>query len=147
MKTSTFESAFNSHVLNFLGPDHKTIFIAVEPAPASRPRISRWGAYYGKNYENYRKQARAFLSDIDGEATSQPLAVVMEVIVSKPKTTKRSSPRGDVDNYAKGPLDSLTEHGGFWDDDDQITCLSVVKRFAEADEQSGIYIHYAQRKD
>jgi Holliday junction resolvase RusA-like endonuclease len=56
-------------------------------------------------------------------------------VCRKPKTTTRSWPRGDVDNFAKAVLDAITRSDWGWDDDDQILELKIIKRFAEADEQ------------
>lgn len=140
-------SDFSSHVLKFLGKDYQEIFLPVEPTPASRPRVSKWGTYYGKNYERFRREVRDYLHDhVSGEPDDGPLVVFLEFVVSPPKTTKRETPRGDVDNYAKGPLDSLTSHGGFWHDDDQIVSLGIHKRFKKPDEEAGVHIYYAKAR-
>jgi Holliday junction resolvase RusA-like endonuclease len=142
-KTSTSKSDFASHVRKFLGASAITVFLAVEPTPASRPRVSKWGTYYGKNYEKFRRDVREVLADAGSNTKiSGPIYAVLEFVVTPPKTTKRDFPRGDVDNFAKGPLDSLTSNGNFWDDDDQIIGLAVTKRFALPDETPGIHITY-----
>jgi Holliday junction resolvase RusA-like endonuclease len=147
-RTSTFKrSDFTSHVLKFLGKEYREIFLPVEPTPASRPRVSKWGVYYGKNYERFRREVRDVIHDMDlSDNLKGPLVVLLEFVVSPPKTTKRDYPRGDVDNYAKGPLDSLTSHAGVWDDDDQIVTMSVHKRYAADGEEAGIHIYYAQAR-
>ena len=48
--------------------------------------------------------------------------------VQKPRTSKRTNPRGDVDNYFK-TLDVL--NGIIWEDDDQLVAASMRKRFGE----------------
>lgn len=143
-KTSTSKSAVSllEHVKQFLG-DYTTVFLPVAPVPASRPRVSKWGTYYGKNYEKFRREVRDILAETTGSPIEGPLHAVVEIIVEPPKTTKRDYPKGDVDNYAKGPLDSITSHGGYWSDDDQAVSLFVIKRFA-VDEQAGIYIHFTK---
>lgn len=147
MTTSTYKrSSLTDHVLNYFEEDYKYIFLDVEPTPASRPRVSKWGTFYGKNYERFRREVRDFLIDYEGLSTDTPLVVLMEIIVTPPKTTKRDYPRGDVDNFAKGPLDSMTHSEKFWKDDDQILSLFVTKRFAEEGEAAGIHIYYAHSR-
>ncbi len=106
------------------------------PVPASRPRVTRWGVYYTKTYETWRKLAEAatppgslFLD------ASIPLLVVVSSVVQKPKTGKLSRPKGDVDNYAKAPLDTITKSGGYWHDDDQLVHLLSSKRYAQPGEE------------
>lgn len=110
--------------------------IDVAPVPASRPRVTRWGTYYGKTYKNWMKNAAESLAKQDDEfwLFREKCAVFLEIVAERPKTTKRSEPRGDVDNYAKAALDAITKTEMVWDDDDQVVALFVSKRFAETDE-------------
>lgn len=146
-KTSTYKSELVTHVRKLLGAAALTVTLNIEPVPASRPRVSRWGTYYGKNYEKFRRDVRDILTDHNGQPLSGPINTIVELVVSPPKTTVRSFPRGDVDNYAKGVLDCMTSAGKFWGDDDQIVSLFVAKRFAQPGEQPAIHIHYAEAKD
>lgn len=112
------------------------------PTPAARPRVGRWGTYYPKSYTNWMKNAapqvkgarRFYEKDV-------PLVVIVETIAAKPKTTEREWPRGDVDNYAKGPLDVITKSEKVWEDDDQVVALLTTKRYAEAGEEPRSVIH------
>jgi Holliday junction resolvase RusA-like endonuclease len=142
--TTTSTSDLATVVRQFLGAAALTITLNVEPVPASRPRVSKWGTYYGKTYEKFRKEAKNQLFDHNGEKIEGPINALIEVVVTKPKTTKREYPRGDVDNFAKGPLDSLTSHANVWEDDDQIIGLAVFKRFAEPGEPAAVHVHYAK---
>lgn len=45
----------------------------------------------------------------------------------------------DLDNLAKAVLDALTQDG-WWRDDSQISCLTIMKRWAEASERPGCSI-------
>ena len=71
---------------------------------------------------------------VDERFTDTPLyqdvSLDVEVVcrVKKPKTTKLTCPRGDVDNFAKGVLDSF--NGIIWDDDKNIVRLVVQKEWA-----------------
>jgi len=69
----------------------------------------------------FRKEFRPLLSD--------RLRVSAFFLVTKPKTSKLSHPRGDIDNYLKALFDSCNEL--VWRDDVQITELGeVVKKFS-----------------
>ena len=91
-----------------------------EPVPASRPRVSRYGTYYGKAFQEevseFRKEFRPLLSD--------RLKIEAFFLVKKPKTSKLNHPRGDIDNYLKALLDSCNEL--VWRDDVQITEFDEV---------------------
>jgi Holliday junction resolvase RusA-like endonuclease len=117
-----------------------SISIAINPVPASRPKVSRWGVYYGKRYAAWKKLAESNIKLHDEVPIDGPCLVVMETVVERPKTSKRAYPVGDVDNFAKGPLDVMTNSERFWKDDDQVVGLSVFKRFAEPGEKPGTYV-------
>ncbi len=102
------------------------VVLPVAPVPASRPRVTRWGTYYGKRYTQFRKDAADAFDQMDlWEPILGEIAVHIEFFVKRPKTTKRTSPRGDIDNYTKAILDSA--NGRVFNDDDQITKLTAKK--------------------
>jgi Holliday junction resolvase RusA-like endonuclease len=109
------------------------VVVPGNPVPASRPKVSRWGVYYGKRYTAWKKHAETNTPKGPGEILG-PLTVHVECVVEKPRTSKLTHPKGDADNYAKGPLDVLTRVGGYWHDDDQIVRLLSIKRFADPGE-------------
>lgn len=116
------------------------IFIPVLPVPASRPRISRYGNYYPKGYTEFRKQMFKFLQGYRDKFSIEPDAqfeVTLEIICKKPKKPTNEYPRGDIDNYAKGYLDSLTYAQVWWEDDIQVTKLNLTKRYQEEGEDYG----------
>lgn len=120
----------------------RQFFFEVTPVPASRPRVTRWGTYYGKRYQQFRVDMENALKFTQLEPLAGDLWIELEFIIPRPKSTKRKIPVGDIDNYVKGPLDSMTKHGGFWRDDDQIVHLEASKRFRKEDEKHGIRIRY-----
>lgn len=114
--------------------------ITIKPVPAARPRVSRFGTYYPKNYANWRKAAQKLADDWSGEYINGPVFLFIEVVSEKPRTSKLVAPLGDVDNYAKGAMDILTKTEKVWKDDKQVVGLAVFKRWAEAGEKPGTYL-------
>lgn len=109
------------------------VVLRCNPVPASRPRVTRWGTYYGKTYKAWRELADRELPAAP-RCASGHLHVELEFAVRRPKTTKRTNPRGDVDNYAKAMLDAMTKKN-YWGDDDQIVSLLCTKRFTSEGEE------------
>ena len=74
-----------------------------DPVPASRPKVSRWGVYYGKTYKTWKEAAEKHLpaGDLDLSPTD-PVLVVIIAVCKRAKTSKAAFPKGDVDNLAKG---------------------------------------------
>ena len=126
-----------------LGTPTLGVSFCLNPVPASRPKVTRWGVYYGKNYTAWRKAAMELIKE-STDTIDKYCTVLVEQIVLKPKTSKKDFPRGDVDNYAKAPMDILTKKK-FWTDDDMVTFMGSSKRFADPDEEPrtevSIYVH------
>lgn len=147
--TSRLYQAVREAVQEFVPRKLRDFWLAVPPVPASRPRVSRWGTYYAKGYEAFRKASKAYVQKhCPAMPTDKPLVVLLELIIPRPKTSERDYPRGDVDNYSKGPLDTITpktdELVRIWHDDDQIVFLVAAKRFAESDDEVGVMVEWAE---
>lgn len=106
----------------------------IDPVPASRPRVTRWGTYHLKTYKNWLEAAGTYLKTTGAKIPEGRLHVALEFVCRKPKTTKLVTPKGDIDNYAKAPLDAIT-HADIWPDDKWIVSLYATKRFAELGEE------------
>lgn len=132
-----------------LGEPTLQVTFRLNPVVASRPRVTRWGVYYGKNYTAWRKAAMEHIKESTDTVTDF-CTVLVEQIVQKPKTSKKKYPRGDVDNYGKAPMDILTKKN-FWTDDDIVTGMWSAKRFAGKDEEPRtevtIYVHKEPKQD
>tara|TARA_R110002020_G_scaffold206535_2_gene411885 strand:- start:940 stop:1338 length:399 start_codon:yes stop_codon:yes gene_type:complete len=103
--------------------------LPIAPVPASRPRVTKWGAYYGKRYTQFKNEAADLIPAMySGLPLTGPLRALITFYCKRAKTTKREYPRGDVDNYAKAILDSA--NGKLYVDDDQIIQLTVTKQYA-----------------
>ena len=110
--------------------------------PASRPRISRHGNYYPKGYTDFRKEIYRFFKGLEKEEVDADsrFRVDLEIICYKPQKPSNDYPRGDVDNYAKAYLDSITFAQLAWEDDIQVVELNVTKRYQEEGEDYGAYL-------
>jgi Holliday junction resolvase RusA-like endonuclease len=121
--------------------------VKIEPAPASRPRISSRGTHYSKRYTKFRKNFKYCLliglKDAEIKRTDLPLEGELEVEYifrcRQPSSPSHPYPRGDVDNYAKAVQDSL-ESGGLFGNDSQITRMAVEKQYAPKGEDGWIEI-------
>jgi Holliday junction resolvase RusA-like endonuclease len=93
--------------------------------------VSRWGVYYPASYKNFRKVLKQALEDqLDERGCARvcwPCDVGIVITCPKPKTTKLPFPKGDVDNFAKGVLDSANKV--LIDDDWMVRCLIVMKQW------------------
>lgn len=117
--------------------------IDTKPVPASRPRVSKWGTYYAKTYRNWRDEASKLLqlARAEVEPRQGPLMVFTEIVYPRPKTTKRTYPQGDNDNYEKAAWDVITRDERWWNDDDQIVLNVTLKRYTEPNETPGTRLH------
>jgi Holliday junction resolvase RusA-like endonuclease len=140
-------SQFRDQLRAICGAGLVSLFLDVAPHPASRPRVTRFnGVYYGAPYKRFYDAARKRLEELAGDRqpTDAPLIMFAEFLVEKPKTGKLDYPRGDTDNYAKGPLDAMKKVARFYGDDNQIVGLLAFKRYAAPGEEPGVHIDYAE---
>ena len=119
----------------------------INPVAASRPRVSKFGAYFTGPYKRFRSAAAIIINRILGRnftPMSGKLAVDIKCYVTRPKSTKLEYPRADVDNYSKAILDSL--NGKLWDDDSQIIALFISKQWASPDEEGYFVVEIEEVK-
>lgn len=111
----------------------------INPTAASRPRVSFKGghAYFTGPYKRFREEMVDLVPQVIGDHTpyTGDISVTVEFMAKRPKTTKLSSPRGDIDNYAKALFDSL--NGKAFDDDKQIVIAHLRKSWTESHEEEG----------
>ncbi len=128
-------------------------FLPGAPLPAPRPRFrvitTRGGqsfvsTYYDKKYKTFLEEAPvAIRQRANRHATKNPsapllplegpLEMVAHFYIERPKSTKRDTPRFDIDNYLKGLMDAMTK-AGVWNDDDQVAKVLAKKSFWTPDE-------------
>ena len=124
------------------------LFIPVKPVPASRPRISRYGNYYLQGYADFRKEIFRFFQTLKKKPVKDKVSfeVTLEIICSKPKKPTNDYPRGDIDNYTKAYLDSITYAGLAWEDDIQVVRLIATKRYQKDGEDYGAILTIRELK-
>lgn len=66
-----------------------------------------------------------------------PVRITVAALFRKPKTSKLSAPRGDLDNIQKGLWDTMTKAGHWWVDDNQIVDSYTTKAWAEEGDPEG----------
>lgn len=128
--------------------DVRMFHLPIDPCPASRPKFTPYGATYSKNYNKFRQRAKRVVAKLETEREkiTGPVAIIIENVVLRPPTGRKLWPRGDVDNYAKGPMDAMTqsELEAFWNDDDQVVWMTAIKRYAEPDEEPHVNIWFCE---
>ena len=125
-----------------------TIYLTynINPIPASRPRVTRWGTYYGKRYSNFKKEMKERTS-YEGKENLKNTVIWLEDLIfadmtffipmarswSKKKKSLKNEQycdnNADLDNYEKAILDSL--NGIYFKDDRQIVSQKSQKIWAD----------------
>ena len=107
----------------------------ISPVAASRPRVSRHGAYFAGPYKIFRSECVdviEFVLGPDFQPYEQPIKVDVELFIRRPKTTKLVMPKADIDNFLKAVFDSLNKK--LWVDDNIIQSVYATKQWAEVGE-------------
>lgn len=117
-----------------------TLVFKIPPVPASRPRVTQYGAYYNKEYDQFRKDMAKLLM---GKVTlyAEPLRLDVTFFKEIPKSYSKKlrdemdgtyiSIKPDLDNYEKAIYDSLNEC--VWKDDSQIVEHSTRKVWVKSE--------------
>ena len=98
-----------------------TCTVPGKPVPASRPRVTRFGTYYGKTYKAYRKVLAVMIVSARGKAWGIDCPVRVEIGVCGARADS------DLDNHAKAFLDAAVNVGLLARDD-----LRVVQQLSVA---------------
>ena len=111
----------------------------IEPVPASRPRVARWGVYYLKAYEQFRTDMRKLLLQVKRTMLAEPLKADISFFVRIPRSfskKKRNEMDGtycvstmDLDNLEKAVYDSMNGH--VYLDDKQIVEHTTRKKWVK----------------
>lgn len=126
--------------------DEHTFFLPIKPNATQRNRCgcrSRYPtSYLDPKYRAWKDEAITLLRGMarpfpEDASFDGDVYVAVEVVVARPKTTKKVRPSGDRDNYEKGVFDAITQAGGWWKDDDQVVEGPFLKRWARPGEEEG----------
>lgn len=111
----------------------------VEPTPASRPRISRWSTYYGKNHQRFVADMKLATDNFNVMPYESEIKVSVDFFVPMPKSWskkkklahngKYANNNKDIDNYCKLLFDCL--NGIYYKDDKQIVGLATNKYWSD----------------
>ena len=107
----------------------------ISPVAASRPRVSRHGAYFAGPYKVFRSECVDIIDFVlgpDFQPYEEPIKVDVELFIRRPKTTKLDMPKADIDNFLKAVFDSLNKK--LWVDDNIIQSVYATKQWAEVGE-------------
>ena len=112
--------------------------IVIEPVPASRPRVTRFGTFFPKRYSKYREDLGAILDGYALTPSEDLLYVKLDFYVQIPKSwskRKKKQSEGkycwnnaDIDNYVKGFLDSA--EGRYYKNDRQVVMIRARKFYS-----------------
>ena len=108
----------------------------INPIAASRPRVSKFGAYFTGPYKKFRVDAVDIVDStlgMDWSPLEGAIHVDVAIVAKRPKTTKLEYPKADIDNYLKAIFDCL--NGKLWVDDKQIIVVEASKAWSEPGEE------------
>lgn len=128
--------AYELFLADFADHNPQQFCIALNPVPASRPRVFRnGGVSYGDKYKAFKQRALVLCRAFMGRKSGKPIACLIEHVVQRPKNPSNPYPVGDIDNYDKAPLDAMVKSGCFFEDDIQVVFMISIKRYANDREQ------------
>jgi Holliday junction resolvase RusA-like endonuclease len=107
----------------------------ISPIAASRPRLSKHGAYYTGPYKRFREECAECVYKVlgaDFEPLDTPLSVDLELYITRPKTTKLTQPKADIDNFVKAIFDVMNKR--LWVDDTLVRAMYATKQWASLGE-------------
>jgi len=103
----------------------------ISPIAASRPRVTKHGAYFAGPYKKFREDMIELVPEVLGDGLfpyETPIRVDVEFYCKRPKKTILTAPRADIDNYLKAVFDCL--NGKLWEDDRIIYAVYATKQWA-----------------
>ena len=107
----------------------------VVPTPASRPRVSRWSTYYGKNHTEFVKTMKTITDHANVVPFEGQIYAKADFYVPMPRTWSKKKKEAhigkycdnnkDLDNYQKLLFDCM--NGIYFKDDRQLVMIRARK--------------------
>lgn len=127
------------------------IIINKEPIACPRPRVSKFGVYYPKKYQDYKDYLKYYLTSLNlnkFEDKSLFLNIVFNIQIpnsfSKKKKLELNGTyvikKPDIDNYLKSVMDAMNSI--VYKDDSQIASISIIKKYVIDNANTEIEIDY-----
>ena len=108
----------------------------ISPVAASRPRVTKYGAYFAGPYKRFRTECATIIDDVlgpDFQPIEEPVKVDLELYITQPNKTKLDRPKADIDNFIKAIFDSMNKR--LWVDDVQVWEVYASKQWATKGEE------------
>tara|TARA_R100000406_G_C3099510_1_gene121582 strand:- start:400 stop:813 length:414 start_codon:yes stop_codon:yes gene_type:complete len=127
------------------------ITIPHKPVPCPRPRVTKFGTFYPKNYKDFKKDVSKYLKDnypLVHFGSESALAIHYIFIMPRPKYLQKASSKfqrinhskkPDLDNLIKAINDTLQDADIIYDDSRIVRC-SGLKQIASKDEEPHIVL-------
>ena len=127
------------------------VFVPIEPRPASRPQVSRYGVRYSKHHMEYQHLFKEWLKTTETpwvDIDKQLCMVILSFVSTKARTSKLVTPGYDVDNACKLIMDCITSSKLVWHDDKTVVGVSAFKRFSKGpDDPPGTHLSIFKLED
>lgn len=132
-----------------------TLEIPFEITSASRPRVTRYGTFYSKNYEAFRKVVGEWLEKQEINKLEGAIKAKIIFLMPMPKSWSKKKKEEldnkyclankDVDNFCKSIFDIL--QGKAYDNDSQIASIEAKKLWTNEKGHITVELEEAEEDD
>lgn len=127
------------------------IIISKDPVACPRPRVTRFGVYYPKKYQEYKDYLELYLKSLNiKQLDEKALYLKVEFNIQIPNSLSKKkkqelngtyvTKKPDIDNYLKSIMDGM--NGIIYKDDNQIASINIIKKYVIEKPSSKIEIGY-----
>lgn len=127
------------------------IIINKEPIACPRPRVSKFGVYYPKKYQDYKDYLKYYLTLLNlNKFEDKPLYLNIVFNIQIPNSLSKKKKlelngtyvikKPDIDNYLKSVMDAMNSI--VYKDDSQISSINIIKKYVIDNSNTEIEIDY-----